>query len=200
MSQADQSILELMVHKLQQWRPLDPDDHNALRALPYRLLQLRPNEYIVREGDLPRSSCLMLSGFSIRHKVAGNGGRQIFSIHMKGDLADLQNSLLGTADHNVSELGKRIHRRRDLVEPESRRSSRLVACFRGCECFPARSRTRSSASIQLDIAATLTRKYRRVRSVSERERVAGAGVRSAPAKDRPESAVARMVDGTKHSQ
>jgi CRP-like cAMP-binding protein len=47
----------------------------------------------------------MVSGFSFRQKLAGDGGRQIFSIHMKGDLADLQNSLLGTADHNLQALG-----------------------------------------------------------------------------------------------
>jgi len=40
----------------------------------------------------------------MRHKVAGNGSRQILSIHMKGDLIDLQNSLLGVADHNVQML------------------------------------------------------------------------------------------------
>jgi CRP-like cAMP-binding protein len=100
----DPSILDVMVRKLQQWRPLDADDVDALRALPYRLITLRPHEYIVREGDTPQNSCLMVSGFSYRHKVAGNGGRQIFSIHMQGDLADLQNSLLGTADHNLQAL------------------------------------------------------------------------------------------------
>lgn len=100
----DPSILDAMVRKLQQWRPLDAGDQDALRALPYRLIKLRPQEYIVREGDKPQNSCLMVSGFSFRHKVAGNGGRQIFSIHMKGDLADLQNSLLETADHNLQAL------------------------------------------------------------------------------------------------
>jgi CRP-like cAMP-binding protein len=93
-----------MVSKLEQWRALDVEDREALLALPYRIIKLRPQEYVVREGDRPQCSCLMLSGFSIRHKVAGNGGRQIFSIHMKGDLADLQNSLLGTADHNLQAL------------------------------------------------------------------------------------------------
>lgn len=101
---SEPSPLDAMVHKLQQWRPLDPGDQAALLALPYRMIKLRPHEFIVREGDRPRSSCLMVSGFSFRHKVAGNGGRQIFSIHMKGDLADLQNSLLGTADHNLQAL------------------------------------------------------------------------------------------------
>ena len=104
MSGSNGSILAPMVAKLQQWRPLDGPDQEALLALPYRVIKLRPQEYIVREGDRPQNACLMMSGFSFRHKVAGNGGRQIFSIHMKGDLADLQNSLLGTADHNLQAL------------------------------------------------------------------------------------------------
>jgi CRP-like cAMP-binding protein len=104
MSRSNGSILAPMVKKLGQWRTLDSADRDALAALPFRLLEFRPHEYIVREGDKPQNSCLMVSGFSIRHKVAGNGGRQIFSIHMKGDLADLQNSLLGTADHNLQAL------------------------------------------------------------------------------------------------
>ena len=98
------SALDVMLNKLQQWRRLAPADQAALRALPYRLITLRPHEYLVREGDKPSRSCLIVSGFAVRHKVAGNGGRQIFSIHMKGDLADLQNVLLGVADHNLQAL------------------------------------------------------------------------------------------------
>ncbi|HVQ09783.1 MAG TPA: Crp/Fnr family transcriptional regulator [Allosphingosinicella sp.] len=98
------ATLEPMIRKLMGWRKLDEDDQAALRALPHRIITLRPQEYIVREGDKPQHCCLMLSGFAFRHKVAGNGGRQIFSIHMKGDLADLQNSLLGVADHNLQTL------------------------------------------------------------------------------------------------
>ena len=104
MSQPEQSILAPMVAKLQRWRPLDTDDQEALLALPYRTRRFRPLEYLVRDGERPQSACLMLSGFSFRHKVAGNGGRQIFSIHMKGDLADLHNSLLSLADHNLQAL------------------------------------------------------------------------------------------------
>ena len=104
MSETQYPILAPMVAKLRQWRPLNDGDEEALLALPHRVIKLRPQEYIVREGDKPQNSCLMLSGFSFRHKVAGNGGRQILSIHMKGDLADLQNSLLGTADHNLQAL------------------------------------------------------------------------------------------------
>jgi CRP-like cAMP-binding protein len=104
MSDLENPVLAPMVAKLGQWRPLGNEDQAALFALPYRIFKLRQQEYVMREGDRPQNCCLMLSGFSFRHKVAGNGGRQIFSIHMKGDLADLQNSLLGTADHNLQAL------------------------------------------------------------------------------------------------
>src|ERR1044072_9686786 len=93
-----------MLRKLQYWRRIEDGDREALTTLPYRLVKSRPQEYLVREGDKPQYSCLILAGFAFRHKVAGNGGRQGFSIHMKGDLADLQNSLLGTADHNLQAL------------------------------------------------------------------------------------------------
>jgi CRP-like cAMP-binding protein len=104
MSNPQDSPLAPIVAKLQLWRPLDAADREALLALPYRVIKLRPLEYIVREGDTPHNSCLILSGFGFRHKIAGNGGRQIFSLHMRGDIADLQNSLLGKADHNLQAL------------------------------------------------------------------------------------------------
>lgn len=95
-----------MVTKLQERRPLDADDQQALLALPHRLITFKSQEYIVREGDDAQNTCLMLSGYSIRTKMAGNGGRQVFSIHMRGDIADLQNSLLGIADHNLQALNR----------------------------------------------------------------------------------------------
>ena len=93
-----------MVTKLQMWTRLDDADRDAVLALPHRIRALRAHEFIVRDGDEPRHSCLILSGYAIRHKLTGSGGRQIMSIHMKGDIVDLQNSLLRSADHNVQTL------------------------------------------------------------------------------------------------
>ena len=93
-----------MVRKLKQWQLLTRESQEAILALPFATRQLRARDHIVWEGDKPQHTCLLLSGFAIRHKVAGNGGRQIMSIHMKGDLVDLQNSMLGVADHNVQML------------------------------------------------------------------------------------------------
>ncbi len=79
-------------------------DRQAILALPFTTRRLEPGQYLVWDGDKPQYACLLLSGFAFRHKHAGNGGRQILSIHMKGDIVDLQNSLLGVADHNVQML------------------------------------------------------------------------------------------------
>lgn len=100
------SVLEPMLRKLQLWMRLDEGDQKAILSLPYTLRKLGPQQYIVRDGERPVHSCLLLSGFAYRHKLTGEGGRQIMSIHMKGDVVDLQNSLLRRSDHNVQALTK----------------------------------------------------------------------------------------------
>jgi CRP-like cAMP-binding protein len=96
--------LQPMVQKLAYWHELDKDDEQALLALPHRVKSVQADHYIVRERETVTHCCVMLSGFSIRHKIVAGGARQIVSIHMKGDLVDLQNSILGTADHSVQML------------------------------------------------------------------------------------------------
>ena len=95
-----------MLRKLEYWAFLNDEDRQALLALPHTLKTIEPHHYIVREGDKPAHSCVMLSGLTYRHKVVKTGARQIFAIHMSGDIVDLQNSLLGIADHNVQALTK----------------------------------------------------------------------------------------------
>lgn len=104
MSDNSDHLLAPMVHKLSQHRPLDDADRDAILALPASRRKLDAAQYLVWDGDKPQHTCLLLSGFAVRHKQAGDGGRQILSIHMKGDVLDLQNSLLGAADHNVQML------------------------------------------------------------------------------------------------
>lgn len=101
---ADGSRLELMLRRLEYWQTLTPDDRAAILKLPHSIRVLEPHHYIVREYDRAEYCCVMLAGFAIRHKVVAGGQRQILSIHMKGDLVDLQNSLLGRADHSVQML------------------------------------------------------------------------------------------------
>ncbi|EJL20181.1 Crp/Fnr family transcriptional regulator [Novosphingobium sp. AP12] len=98
------SKLQPMLDKLLLWLPLDASDQAAVLALPHTAKELRAHDFIVREDETPTHSCLLLSGYVYRHKSAGNGGRQIFSIHMKGDVVDLHSSILRRADHNVQAM------------------------------------------------------------------------------------------------
>lgn len=101
---SDGSTLEPMLRRLEYWHKFDDADRAALLALPFTVKTLEQHHYIVREFDRAEYSCVMLSGFSIRHKMVASGHRQIVAIHMKGEMVDLQNSLLGKADHSVQML------------------------------------------------------------------------------------------------
>ena len=96
--------LALMVRKLDSRNPLGPDERAAILALPFIERNLAVGQYVVWDGDRSQHSCLLKNGFAFRHKLAGDGGRQILSIHMRGDLVDLHNCLLGVADHNIQML------------------------------------------------------------------------------------------------
>lgn len=104
MPESPEHVLAPMVRQLSVREELSDADRDALYALPFSIRKVQAGQYLVWDGDKPQHTCLLISGFAYRHKLAGNGGRQIVSIHMRGDIVDLQNSLLGTADHNVQML------------------------------------------------------------------------------------------------
>jgi CRP-like cAMP-binding protein len=104
MATQEASALASMVRKLETWSPLGEDDKVAILALPHRRRRLGPNQYLVREGDRTDYSSLLMSGLAFRSKVVAGGGRQILAVEIPGDIVDLQNSLLGLADHNVQAL------------------------------------------------------------------------------------------------
>jgi CRP-like cAMP-binding protein len=95
------STLQPLVTKLAYRVHLTEADAQALLNLPHKTRRLEKHAHIVRERDKTTQSCVMLSGFAIRHKIVVNGARQIVAIQMKGEMVDLQNSLLGVADHSV---------------------------------------------------------------------------------------------------
>jgi len=93
-----------MLRKLQLWAELDALEREAVLALPHKVETVQAGAYIVRDGERAAHSCLLLSGFAIRLKITSGGGRSISAVHLRGDIVDLQNSLLRTADHSVQAL------------------------------------------------------------------------------------------------
>lgn len=86
------------------WSEFDAADEAAVLDLPHRTKRIERYGYIVRERERTVHSCVILSGYAIRHKIVAGGARQILSVHMRGDIVDLQNSFLGVADHSVQML------------------------------------------------------------------------------------------------
>lgn len=104
MTQSGRSTLEPLVSKLAYRVKLNADDRAAIQALPFTVKKMARHVTFVREGKPTTHSCVLLSGYAIRSKIVARGERQILSIHMKGEMVDLQNSLLETADHSVEML------------------------------------------------------------------------------------------------
>lgn len=74
--------------------------------MPFERKRFDKDSYLVREGEQTTSCTLLLDGFAFRQKLVRNGSRQIISIHISSEFVDLQNGLLGKADHSVQSLGR----------------------------------------------------------------------------------------------
>jgi len=80
------------------------DDRDALLDIPYTAKSFGKDAYLVREGHQASECYILLRGMAFRQKLLRDGSRQIISFHIPGEFVDLQNSLLGVADHNVQSL------------------------------------------------------------------------------------------------
>jgi CRP-like cAMP-binding protein len=65
---------------------------------------VEPHSYCVREGDRPERCAIIVSGYAFRHKITGEGHRQILSINIPGEAVDFQNLFIAESDHNVQML------------------------------------------------------------------------------------------------
>jgi CRP-like cAMP-binding protein len=100
----NESITNALVTRLRTISALDDQDVQAVRSLPVVLKQYQPGQAIVRDGDRPTECCLLSQGFCVRSKTTSNGRRQILSIHVPGEIPDLQSLHLHVLDHDLTTL------------------------------------------------------------------------------------------------
>jgi CRP-like cAMP-binding protein len=93
-----------MMAKLSVSNHLDGEDIRAILALPMRVVQCVAREIIVRQGDRPDECCLLAEGFLFRSLSTPDGERQILSIHIAGEIPDLQSLHLRVMDHDLNTL------------------------------------------------------------------------------------------------
>jgi CRP-like cAMP-binding protein len=104
MTTVSTNILAPALRKLEKREPFSQVDRDEFHKLPFTIKSMNAGAYIVRQNDITSTCCILVSGFLFKSKIVANGGRQILSIHVPGDMVDLQHALLGVADHNIQML------------------------------------------------------------------------------------------------
>jgi CRP-like cAMP-binding protein len=94
-------ILAALLRRLNTVTGLDEADIAAIRSLPIIVRQWEGGKVIVSDGDRPTDCCLVIEGFCVRSKSTADGQRQILSIHIPGDIPDLQSLHLHRMDHDL---------------------------------------------------------------------------------------------------
>jgi CRP-like cAMP-binding protein len=94
----------LLIRKLESIFTLSDDERQALENLPMQSMVIKADQDIVRHGDRPSRSCLILSGFACTYKVTAGGKRQIVSFNLPGDVPDLQSLHLRDLDTSIGTI------------------------------------------------------------------------------------------------
>lgn len=90
-----------LVRKLVRLGDLDEDDKRQVQTLPMSVRLVAADRDIAAEGVRSTDCALVLDGVACRQKVMANGTRQILSLHVPGDIVDLQRLHLETQDHGL---------------------------------------------------------------------------------------------------
>jgi CRP-like cAMP-binding protein len=90
-----------LIRKLEHFDCLSDEEKQLLEGAVVRPRVVRKGEDILREGDRPTESTVLLEGFAARYNLLRNGKRQITALHVPGDFVDLHSFLVKKMDHAV---------------------------------------------------------------------------------------------------
>ena len=96
--------LNPLTRKLSHFVPLSPSDCRILERLAEPEHGFGADVDIATEGSAPQSVLLLKQGMAVRYRALPNGGRQIMTFLIPGDLCDLHVFLLRAMDHSIGTL------------------------------------------------------------------------------------------------
>ena len=99
-----ETVFAALVRRLTIVSGLEEADIAAIRTLPIAVRQWDAGRTIVADGQHPTECCLVVEGFCVRAKTTVSGQRQILSIHIPGEIPDLQSLHLRRMDHDLIAL------------------------------------------------------------------------------------------------
>ncbi|HEU0071581.1 MAG TPA: Crp/Fnr family transcriptional regulator, partial [Alphaproteobacteria bacterium] len=89
------------IQKLSSFSPLSAKDIAALRQATAEARNVAARTDLIREGDRPGPTFVLLEGWACRYKILPNGTRQILAFLMPGDCCDHHIGLLAEMDHGI---------------------------------------------------------------------------------------------------
>lgn len=97
-------ITNPLILKLSRRDRISAEEEAILTGAVSQIREVAADQHIVREGDRPSFSTLLLEGFAARYRDLADGKRQITALHVSGDFVDLHSFLLKKMDHGVLAL------------------------------------------------------------------------------------------------
>jgi CRP-like cAMP-binding protein len=125
--------IQILMRKLKEHSRLTAEDLSTIAALKHTIQELRSNEDLIRQGDEPDVSAVVVSGMVARYHLLPNGVRQYLSFHMAGDMPDSQALFIDKMDHAVGAVGHAVIAsipHKELLAAFSRRPSVGFAIWR----------------------------------------------------------------------
>jgi len=97
--------VDLLVQTLSRHSNLSSRDRKIIGKLLHPQFRIvTRGEDIVHQGDHPHVAVMVIGGMLARYHTTPNGERQYLSLHISGDLPDLQSLFLGVMDHSLCAL------------------------------------------------------------------------------------------------
>jgi CRP-like cAMP-binding protein len=96
--------LELINRRLGRAARFSEAEQHALRDMPASIWTVEAQRDIVHEGDPATQCCVVLDGWICCYHLLAEGRRQILSIHVPGDLPDLQCLYLPRPDFDIAAI------------------------------------------------------------------------------------------------
>ncbi len=94
----------VLARKLSTFVALAPDELKCLADLQSNPLRVKRGRQLTQEGQTGHKVFVLQAGWACSYKLLPDGGRQIISFPIAGDVVGLRSVLLRTADHSFSAL------------------------------------------------------------------------------------------------
>jgi CRP-like cAMP-binding protein len=124
---------QVLIRKLKEHSRLSAADVTEISTLSYFTRDLTWDQDLIRQGDNPSVSVLVMSGMVARYHLLPSGRRQYLSFHMTGDMPDSQALFIDQMDHAVCAIGDAVVaclRHKELIAAFNRRPSIAFAIWR----------------------------------------------------------------------